>query len=385
MKKYPFSPGPTPIPEEVLLEMAKPIIHHRTEEFSAVLRDTINKLKPVFGIDKGEVVILAGSGSAGMEASFINTVNCGDKVLVASVGKFGERWLELAKAYGADLHTIEVEWGSVCDPKMIDEFLSKNSDTKAVFIQASETSTTAYNPVDEIGEVVKKYPNTILVVDGITSVGVNKIEAEKYGLDIVIAGSQKGFMLPPGLAIVSLTPKALAMLDKSTQPKYYLNLKEEIKYLKKDTTTFTPPVSLIMGLNKVLNIMHEEGLDNIYKRHKVNSDAVIAAGKAIGLKLICEKHPSYAATGFFVPETIDGEKFVNYLRVKLGLTYAGGQDKFKGKIIRISHLGYHEYFDTVMAVSGLEFALAKFGYTNFALGDGVKAAMSVIKDYLPNP
>jgi aspartate aminotransferase-like enzyme len=359
--------------------MAKPVIHHRTDEFSATFKQTAEGLKKVFNT-KQDVLMLAGSGTAAMEAAVVNTLNPGDSVLVIDAGKFGQRWRDICLTYGIKVATIELEWGLSVKPEQVAAFLDANPDTKAVLFQGSETSTTAYHPVKEIAKIVSKRENTLLIVDGITSIGVHETLFDEWGIDVAVTGSQKAFMLPPGLAFICLSEKAWRFAEKSTIPKYYLNLARERKSQVKDTTAYTPALTLVNGLKVVLDMFFEEGLENVYKRHAVNAEATREAVKALGFRLLAEV-PSNAATGFYLPEGVDGGKFEKFMRENVGITYAGGQDHLKGKILRISHLGYHDAFDTITAISALEMGLKKFG-CDIKLAAGVAAAQSVLTDYI---
>jgi aspartate aminotransferase-like enzyme len=379
LKKYLIAPGPTPVPERVLLEMAKPVIHHRTSEFEAIFGKVAEGLKAVFNT-KQDVLMLAGSGTAAMEAAVINTLNPGDSVLVVDAGKFGQRWRDICKTYGINVSSIELDWGRSVKAEMIEEFLSANPETKAVLMQGSETSTTAYHPVEDIAKVVSKRDNCLFIVDGITSIGVHETKFDEWGIDIAVTGSQKAFMLPPGLSFICLSEKAWRFAESSTIPKYYLNLKKELKSQSKNTTAYTPATTLISGLAEVLKMFMEEGLENVYKRHAVNAEATRAAITAMGFELLAEV-PSNAATGFYLPENIDGGKLVKFMREKVGITYAGGQDHLKGRIVRVSHLGYHDAFDTITAISGLEMGLRNMGY-DLKLGTGVAAAEEVLQSYI---
>ncbi len=318
-----------------------------------------------------------------MESAVINTLNQGDKVLVINGGKFGERWIKICQAYGINAESVTIEWGRSVNPADVKAFLDKNPDTKAVFVQGSETSSTVYHPVKELAAITKDMPETLLIVDGITSAGVHDTRFDEWGIDILITGSQKAFMLPPGLAFITLSQKAWNMVEKSTLPKFYFNLKTELKNQLKNTTAWTAGVSLIIGLKTVLSMMEKEGIDNVFKRHSINAEATRAAVKALGLKLLAQDIPSNAATGCFLPENIDGKAFVKYLRDKCGVSIAGGQDHLAGKILRISHLGYHDAFDTITAVSAIEMGLKKFG-ADIEFGKGVAAAQSVLMGEMPS-
>lgn len=380
LKKYLLSPGPTPVPEEVLLEMAKPMIHHRTSEFSEIFRYVREKIKPLFGT-KNDVLILAGSGTLGMEAAITNTMNPKDKILVVNAGKFGKRWIDIAKRFHIEVESIELEWGRSVTAAQVEEKLISNPEIKGVFVQASETSTTAFHPVKEIAEIVKLRDNTILVVDGITSVGVYDTKMDEWGIDVLVTGSQKAFMLPPGLAFIAFSEKAWEFAKKSSTPKYYMDLQKERKAQAGNTTAYTPAVSLVIGLKKVLEIMEKEGLQNIYQRHYICAEATRTAARELGFQLLAKDIPSNAATGIIMPEDFDGAKFVKSMREKNGITFAGGQDHLKGRVVRISHLGYHDFFDTIIAISAFEMGVKKFGI-DITMGKGVAAAEQLILKYI---
>lgn len=377
-KRYLLTPGPTMISPDTLLEMAKPIIHHRAPEFIPVMEEVREGLKYLFGT-KNEVLIFAASGTGAMEGAVTNTLSPGDKALVVDGGKFGERWNNICKAYGINARVIKVEWGKAVNPSDIKKALDDEPDIKAVFIQASETSTGVMHPTKEIAEIVKNYENTILVVDGITGVGVFPLPMDEWGIDILITGSQKALMLPPGLAFAGLSDKAWKFVETSKLPKFYFDFKKELKNIKENQTAYTPAVSLIIGLREVLKNMKEEGLENIYKRHETLAKATREAMKAIGLKLFAPESPSNAVTAVYAPEGMDAGKIVKFCRDRLNVTITGGQDQAKGKIFRIAHLGYYDRFDIIVAISAIEFALKSLGYS-FDFGSGVKKAMEILAD-----
>lgn len=378
LKRYLLAPGPTMVPEKVLLDMAMPIIHHRTSEFADIFGKVREKLKLVFGT-KEDVLILSGSGTAAMEAAVVNTLSQGDKVLIVNAGKFGQRWKEIATNFGLSVVCIDLEWGHSARASQIEEKLIEHPDIKAVLVQASETSTTTSHPIKEIAEVISLREDTILIVDGITSVGVEETKMDDWGVDIIVSGSQKAFMLPPGLSFIALSQKAWKKCETSTLPKYYLNLKKELKSQKDNTTAWTPAVSLVIGLNTALDMMLNEGLENVYKRQYICAEATRLAVKSLGFKLLTKGIPSNAATGIMLPEDFDGGKFVKFMREKMGITFAGGQDHLKGKLLRISHIGYHDVFDTIIAISALEMGLKRFGY-NIEYGQGLKSAEKFLNE-----
>jgi len=376
-KKYLLSPGPTAVPEQVLLKMAEPMIHHRTPQFSAVFAEVKKDLKYLFQTEQ-EVLILASSGTGAMEAAITNLFCKGDKVLFVNGGKFGERWGQISRVYGLEAIEVKAEWGDAVDAGKVKAILDGDPDIKAVLVQGSETSTTVAHPVAELAKLTKDR-DTLLVVDGITSVGVMDMSMDRLGIDVVISGSQKAMMLPPGLAFIALSDKAWGFAEKSDLPKYYFDLKKENKnqVAGKDTTAYTPAVSLICGLAEVLKMIREEGIENLFKRHRTLADATRAAVKALGLKLLAPDAPADSATGAYVPDGVDGGKLVKFLRDDMGVTMAGGQDHLKGKIIRIAHLGYYDTFDIIIAISAIEMALKKLGHP-VELGKGVAAAQEIL-------
>jgi aspartate aminotransferase-like enzyme len=374
-KNYLLAPGPTPVPERVLLAMARPVIHHRTPQFSAVFKETAELLKFVFQT-KQDVLILASSGTGAMEGSVSNLFSPGEEVIAVNGGKFGERWAQIAEAYGLKVHWVNVEWGSAVDPGVIKNILEKNPKIKGVFTQASETSTAVAHPVKEIASITK-VRDCLLVVDGITAVGVFDVPMDEWGIDVLVSGAQKAFMLPPGLSFVALSDKAWKFNEKAKCPRYYFDFSKERKNLAKDTSAYTPATSLITGLRESLLMIKEEGLKKVFSRHERLAKATRSAMEALGLKLLAPTSPSPALTGVFVPEGIDGGKLVKYLRDDIGVTLAGGQDHLKGRIFRIAHLGYIDTFDIIIAVSAVEMALRKFGH-KVSFGKGVAAAEKIL-------
>lgn len=376
-KRYLLAPGPTQIPPEVLLKMAEPIIHHRNPMFEAVVEEVRENLKYVFGT-RNEVLIFASSGTGAMEGAITNMLSPGDKAIVVRSGKFGERWANICKAYGVESINIDIPWGEILDPKEIEKVLKANPDTKAVYMQATETSTGAQFPVKEIAAIVKGYPKTLMVVDGITGVGVFPLPMDEWGIDILVGGSQKALMLPPGLAFAGVGDKAWEFNKTSKISKFYFNWAKELDNLKKNQTNFTPAISLIIGLREALKMIKEEGLDNVFKRIDALAKATREGAEALGLKIFA-KNPSPAVTAICAPEGIDGQAIYKTLWKKYGVTGAGGQDQLKGKIFRIATLGYAEKYDVITAVAALEFTLRDLGY-KFEMGAGVAKAVNSLKD-----
>lgn len=375
LKKYLFAPGPTPIPPEVIQAMSDAVIHHRAPEFLPVLEEVREGLKWLFQC-KNEVLIFASSGTGAMEGAVTNTLSRGDKALVVIGGKFGERWDEICRAYGVEVKEINVPWGEAVDPTIIKKELETDPKIRAVLFQASETSTGVAHPVKEIAEIVRNYDNTLCIVDAITGIGVFDIPADKWGIDIVVGGSQKALMLPPGLAFASVSDKAWKFVEKSNLPKYYFNFKSELKNLQKNQTAYTPAVTLILGLRQSLKMLRAEGLENIFARHEKLASATRTGVQAMGLELFA-KSPSNAVTAVKAPPGIDGQAVVKGLREKFRITIAGGQSQLKGKIFRIAHLGYYDRFDITMVLSALESVLISLGF-KLEPGKGIESALKIL-------
>jgi aspartate aminotransferase-like enzyme len=375
-KKYLFSPGPTMLPPEVLLKMAEPIMHHREPEFEKIFAEIREGLKYLFQT-KNEVLIFTSSGTGAMEGAVSNILSKKDKAIVVRGGKFGERWGEICQAYGIEFIPIDVEWGTAVDPKRIKDLLESDRSIRAVYTQASETSTGVRHPIEAIADLVKKYEDRVIVVDAITGIGVFNIPTDAWGLDVVISGSQKALMLPPGLSFATLSEKAWKLAEKSDLPRYYFDFKKELKNTKKNQSSYTPAISLFVGLRETLRMIRSEGLEAVFRRHETLAEATRRAVKAMGLELFAPDSPSNAVTAVKIPGGIDGEKLKDLFFEKFGITVAEGQDRAKGKIIRIAHLGYYERLDMVMVISALEMLLREMGY-QFELGTAVKAAEEIL-------
>ena len=374
-KKYLLAPGPTPVPPEALLAMAMPIIHHRAPDFVPVLDSAKKGLQWLYQT-KNDVLILCSTGTGGMDGSVSNFLSPGDDVLVLNGGKFGERWTKICQAYGMKVEELVVEWGYAIKPEQVEVSLKKNPKIKAVFVQANETSTGVYHDIKSIAAVVKK-TDALFVVDAISALVAHDIKTDEWGIDVMIGGSQKGVMLPPGLAFVSVSDKAWKMADVAKTPKFYFNFKKERENLAKNQTNFTSAVTLIIGLNACIKMLQDEGLENVFKRHERLARATRAGAAALGLKLFPKESPSNALTAIEAPAGVDGQAIYKDLRVKYGITGAGGQDKLKGKIFRIAHLGYADTFDVITAIAGIEMVLKGLGHP-VKLGTGVGAAQEIL-------
>lgn len=372
LKRYLLAPGPTPVPPEALLAMAMPIIHHRAPDFLPVLDSAKKGLQWLYQT-KNDVLIICSTGTGGMVGSVNNFFSPGDKALVINAGNFGERWTKICKAYGLIVEEIGIEWGYTVTPEAVEAALDRDPSIKGVFVQASETSTGVYHDIKSIAGVVKKRENTLLVVDAISALVAHDLKMDDWGIDVLIGGSQKGLMLPPGLAFVGVSEKAWAFAEKSTSPKFYFNFKAERKKLKDNQTNFTSPVTLIIGLNECLRLLQAEGLENAVSRHERLAQATRSAVAALGLELYSKESPSNAVTAIQAPAGVDGQEIYKNLRVKYGITAAGGQGQAKGKIFRIAHLGYAGTFDVISAIAGVEMVLKGMGYP-LTLGTGVAVA-----------
>jgi aspartate aminotransferase-like enzyme len=378
LKRYLLAPGPTPVPPEVLLSMAMPIIHHRSPDFLPVLDSAKKGLQWLYQT-KNDVLILCSTGTGGMVGAVNNFFNQGDKVLVINGGKFGERWTKICKSYGLDVDEIVLEWGYAVKPDIIEEKLKKNKDIKGVFVQASETSTGVYHDIRQLASIVKGYGNTLLVVDAISALAAHDLRTDEWGIDVMIGGAQKGLMLPPGIAFVSVSEKAWEMAKTSKMPRFYFDFKKERENLAKNQTNFTSPVTLIIGLNGSLKMLQAEGLENVFKRHERLAMTTRKAVQALGLGLYAKESPSNAVTAIMTPPGIDGQAVYKNLREKYGITAAGGQDRARGKIFRIAHLGYVDKFDVITAIAGIEMVLKGMGHP-VQLGTGVATAEELLMD-----
>ncbi len=376
MKRYLLAPGPTPVPPEVLLSMAMPMIHHRAPDFLPILDSAKKGLQWLFQA-KGDVLILCSTGTGGMVGAVNNFFNPGDKALVVNGGKFGERWTKICQAYGLKVEEVTVEWGYAVKPEAVEAALKKDPDIKAVFVQATETSTGVYHDIEGLGKVVRNFENTLFIVDAISALVAQDLKTDEWGVDIMIGGSQKGLMLPPGLAFVSVSEKAWKRNETSKMPRFYFNFKKERENLAKNQTNFTSAVTLIIGLNEAIKILQKEGLENVFGRHAKLAHATREAVKALGLGIYSKESPSNSVTAIEAPEGIDGQLIYKKLREKYGITGAGGQDRAKGKIFRLAHLGYADTFDVITGIAALEMVLKELGHS-VTLGKGVAAAQEVL-------
>lgn len=373
-KTYLLTPGPTTIPEAVSAVLASPILHHRTPAFQALFEDVRSGLKYLFQT-KHDVLILTTTGTGAMDAAVSNLFRRGDQVITLNAGKFGERWGRIARAYGLNVVELRASQpGESFEARQVEEAIRSHSDAKAILFQASETSTGVRLPTQEICRLARG-ANMISICDAITACGVFDLPMDEWGIDVLITGSQKGLMLPPGLAMLALSERAWALAETSDLPRFYFDLARERKAQAKGQTAWTPGISLIQGLQVSLRMIREEGLHNVFKRHELLARATRAAIQALGLEVLAKKSPSTAVTAAIVPPSIkDGKQIPKLLRDKYGVVIAGGQDELEGKIIRLSHFGYCEKFDIVTGISALELALNELGHS-VEYGRGVGAVL----------
>jgi len=378
MKKYQLmAPGPTPVPSEVLLAMAQPILHHRTPEYEALFLEVRAGLKRLAKTSQ-EVIPLACSGTGAMEAALVSTLSAGDTVLVVSAGKFGERWLELCRAYGVDAVEVKAPYGQTVPAERVADTLRAHPRAKAVLTQHSETSTGVLHDVRAYAAVTRA-TDAILVVDAVSSLGIADLEMDAWGVDVVVAGSQKGLMLPPGLGFCALSDKAWALNRTSRLPKYYFDLAAERKTVARNEAHFTPAVSIVIGLRTVIQMLEREGLANVFKRHDRLARATRAGAEALGLGLFCKATPSPAVPAVMAPPGVDSEQIVSAYSKTHNITIAGGQGEMKGKLFRLGHMGYAAEFDVIVALAALEQVLADLGQP-VDFGAGVRGAQKVFAE-----
>jgi aspartate aminotransferase-like enzyme len=372
-------PGPTPVPERALTALGKHPIGHRTGEFSALIGEVNAALKWLHQTEN-DVLTLAASGTGAMEAGIINFLSAGDRVIVGSNGKFGERWAQVAKAYGLNVEVLEAEWGKPLDPEAFRAVLEADTDKtiKAVIITHSETSTGVLNDLEEIVGHIQAHGTALSIVDAVTSLGAYDLKVDELGIDVVGSGSQKGYMIPPGLAFVSVSAKAWTAYETATLPRFYLDLGKYRKAATKNSTPFTPPINLYFALHAALQMMQSEGLEAIFARHDRLKRATRAGVKAMGLPLFGADECASPAITAVAPVSVNAEDVRSLLKTKFDIALAGGQDHLKGKIFRIGHLGFVSDRDVLTAIAAIEAALIELGHDGVAPGAGVAAAAQVL-------
>ncbi len=371
-----MTPGPAPVPEDVLLEMARPVIHHRSAEARQVVAEVVRDLKYVFQT-ANDVLILTSSGTGSMEAAVVNTVPPGGKALVLAAGVFSERWARICKSFGIQAVTLETEWGLPVDPEQVASALRQHPDTACVLGTLSETSTGTGHPVETIGKIVAETP-AVFAVDGISGVGAMECRTDAWKIDLLCVGSQKALMLPPGLAFVAVSPKAWTKIDAFESHSYYFNLKAARQKIQEFDTPYTPAHTLILGLRTALRRIRDEGIENVWARHRRMSAACQAGVQALGLELFSAS-PAEGLTAFRVPDGFKDHEIRAALFERFGITTASGQDKLKGKIIRVGHMGYADELDVIGGLAALEMVLSDLGL-EIEPGAAVASAQQVLMD-----
>jgi serine---pyruvate transaminase len=369
-KKRLFTPGPTPVPETVMLRMSEPMIHHRNPEFGEIFKRVNQNLQYLFQTTQ-PVLTLTCSGTGGVEATFVSMFSQGDTIISVNGGKFGERWVNIPRVFGLNVIEIKNEWGKAPTVQEITSALGKAPNAKAVYLTHSETSTGTATDVKTLAKVIRDHSSALVCIDGITSIGAHEFYFDDWGIDACVTGSQKGLMIPPGLAFVALSQRAISAMKDSQLPKFYFDLRKALKSYNENTTPWTPAITLITGLDHALQMIRTETMENIWRRHKLLAMAVRRGVHALGLKLFSDS-PSYAVTPVWVPEGIEWKLFNKTLKSAYGITIAGGQGEFAERIFRISHLGYYDHLDVLTVIGALEHTLHDCGW-KFESGAGVKA------------
>lgn len=377
-KQYLMLPGPTPVPPRVLRALARPMINHRGPEFKELFSELTSGLKGVFRTEN-DIIIYPSAGTGGMEAAVVNFISPGEKVLVVSIGNFGDRFAEIARRFGARVDKLNFAWGTAADPAALAERLKEdtNKEIKAVFVTHNETSTGVTNNLQALREAAGDHP-ALFIVDSVSGLGAMELETDGWDLDVVVAGSQKSFMIPPGLSFISVSKRAWEAAEKCTNARYYWDIREARQYAGKGQTPYTPALPQLTALAESLRMIKEEGLPQIIARHRRLRDMVRAGVRALGLELLAgDEIASNAVTAVLAPPGIEADAIRKVLREKYHVIVAGGQNQLKNKIFRIGHLGYVQELDILAAMAALEMALANCGY-RVNLGQGVRAAQEVV-------
>jgi aspartate aminotransferase-like enzyme len=378
MKKYYLmAPGPTPVPSNVLLAMAQPMLHHRTPEYEALFIEVRAGLKRLFQTGQ-DVIPVTSSGTGALEAAVCNTLSAGDTVLVLRAGKFGERWEEICRTYGVTVVPMEAPFGHTVSAEVVAETLRRHPRAKAVLMQHSESSTGVLHNVRGIAAVTRG-TDAILIADAVSSLGIADLRMDEWGVDVVVSGSQKGLMLPPGLSFCALSDKAWGHVKASRLPKYYFDIAAERKFVARNECRFTPAVSIVVGLREVLKMLETEGLPNVFRRHERLARATRSGAEALGLELFAKAQPSPALTAVLAPRGIDSEAVLSTYSTSHNITIAGGQGEMKGQVFRLGHMGYVGDFDVVTALAALEQVLAELGHP-VDFGASVRAAQKVLAE-----
>ena len=372
-RTYLITPGPTPVPPEVAAAMARPLIHHRSPDFKVLLEQTLAQLRRAFATEQ-EVLLFAGSGTSAMESAVANLLSPGEDVLVASAGNFGDRWTKIARAYGIEPRIHAQPWGEALDPAAV---AGQAHGAVAVYITHSETSTGVVHDVRAIAEALRP-TGALLVVDAVSSLGGVVLAMDEWGVDVVVSGSQKALMTPPGLAFVAASERAWAISERAALPRFTLDWRLTRDSQEKVQTPFTPPITLVAGLNAALAMIEADGPENVWARNRLLGRATREGAKALGLELFSpDDDSSSMVTAVQMPDGVDGQEVYGLLRDRFGVVLAGGHGRLRGKVIRIGHMGYMNRFDIITALSALELVLGDLGYRAPTPGAGAARAVEV--------
>ncbi len=379
IKKRIFTPGPTPIHPEASKVMAGPALHHRKSEFKEIFQQTLANLKKIYKTEN-EMLLLSCSGTGAMESAVVNLLSPGSKVLIGSTGKFGERWEALCQRYCMQASVIRKSYGESVYAEEIGAHLERDPEIEAVFVQGCESSTGAAADLQAIGQAVARFPRTVSVIDAITTIGAASLHTDEWNLDVVIGGSQKAFMIPPGLAFLSISKKAWEKTKQSKTHRFYFDWEQEQKNQSKGQSAFTPAVNLVQALHEATQFILQDGVDDLVANASLLARMTQEAVKAWGLRLFA-KHPANALTAVAIPSPLDAQALISELQNRFGAAIAGGQGEMKGRIIRIAHLGYYDTIDLLGLLGAMECVLRR-QQPSFQLGSGVTAALRVLADML---
>lgn len=374
IKERLFTPGPTPLLLEAQLRALTMTLHHRTDAFRALMRETLDHLRYYFNT-KNDVIVFASSGTGAMEGAVSNLLSPGDRALIGTAGKFGERWVQIAKAYGIESVVVEAPYGHPVPIEEMKKHLQSSGPFRAVFIQATESSTGVRNDVETLGKAVSALPDCCFVVDAITGLGTTDLRPDDWGIDILIGGSQKATMIPPGLAFASISDKAARGMEKSKLPRYYFDYLKERKSLAKGESSYTPATSLVVCLHDALDYIKKLGRENLVANAALLAEATREAACALGLTKFAVSSPANAVTSINAPAGIESTKVVKEMRSRFGAILTDGQGSMKGQMFRIAHLGYYDFLDLLAILGALEICLQKVGH-KCELGAGVRAAQT---------
>jgi len=375
VKERLFTPGPTPLLLEAQLRALTMTLHHRTDAFRKLMVETLDSLKYYFNT-KNDVVVFSSSGTGAMEGAISNLLSPGERVLIGTAGKFGERWVQLAKAYGIESVVVEAPYGHPVPIDQMKKHLESSGPFRAVLIQATESSTGVRNDVEALGKIVAALPECCFVVDAITGLGTTVLHPDDWGIDIMIGGSQKATMIPPGLSFASISEKAARVMEKSKLPRYYFDYAKERKSLAKGESSYTPATSLVVCLHDALEYIKKLGRENLIANASLLAEATRESALALGLSHFAVSSPANAVTSIKAPAGIESTKIVKEMKTRFGVYLTDGQGSMKGQMFRIAHLGYYDFLDLLAVLGALEVVLQKVGH-KVELGSGVRAAQHV--------